>query len=77
MEEKIMSNWGGYAIHKCGEYFWCGSGMYPHYFKDRICSECGEEGEWKVETARQVFAGVWYNPLTWFNFQLEVKRENE
>lgn len=65
-------NWDKYAICKS-----CGA--YEHDFHnfvnifDHICGKCGESS-WDTEIiGREIWIGVWWNPLTFFDYKLELK----
>lgn len=38
-----------------------------------ICTYCGEDKGWAKYARKYTFKGVWYNPFTWYNFDIEEK----
>ncbi len=38
-----------------------------------VCPECGIENDVCIVTARHVYRGKWYNPLTWFRYTWEIR----
>ncbi len=65
-------NWERFAICKgCGCHkpaFHNHSNIFKH-----VCGRCGESS-WDTDVvAREVWKGIWWNPLTWLDFELKRK----
>ncbi len=73
-------SWQKYAKHKCGHVIDLPFNNY-RFLVDFItyCPKCGDQYEvidLDLFVGRYVYKGKWYNPFTWFNFELERKKED-
>lgn len=46
---------------------------FSNVFFIPACPECGIDNDVEIVTARQVYKGKWYNPLTWFSYEWEIR----
>lgn len=70
-----MTKWDKWAKCPCGEYMtapmgsiWFTKNSFP------VCPSCGGPGSsYRLVTARLLWNGKWWNPLTWFSTKMEEK----
>ena len=64
--------WDEYArCNKCKKIV--AQGKFSSSFFVPVCPKCGANNDMTMVTAKNVYKGKWYNPLTWFRFEWEIK----
>jgi predicted RNA-binding Zn-ribbon protein involved in translation (DUF1610 family) len=69
----MKGNWSEYGSCKhCNEII--AESMFCSEFFVPVCPNCGNENSIIFVIAREVYKGVWYNPLTWFSSEWEIRK---